>query len=70
MAKIAKDLEAIVDPDTGKHPVAKVYRQEEVYSGPFTYEMPDLLVGYTPGYRNSSTSVLGETGPKIIDINP
>ena len=32
--------------------------------------MPELLVGYTPGYRNSSPSVLGATGPTTIDLNP
>ncbi len=68
--RLARELEAIVDPETGIRPVAKVYRREEVYSGGFTYEMPDLLVGYTPGYRSSSASVLGETGTAILDINP
>ena len=32
--------------------------------------MPELLVGYTPGYRSSSSSVLAETGSQIIDLNP
>ena len=32
--------------------------------------MPELLVGYTPGYRNSSPSVLGATGSATIDLNP
>jgi hypothetical protein len=32
--------------------------------------MPELLVGYTPGYRCSSPSVLGATGSAIIDLNP
>ncbi len=68
--RLARELEAIRDPETGMRPVAKVYRREEVYSGGFTYEMPDLLVGYTPGYRCSSASVLGETGGVILDVNP
>ena len=68
--RISRDLEKIVDPETGVRPVAKVYRREEVYSGDFTFEMPDLLVGYTPGYRASSGSVLGETGKPTLDLNP
>jgi len=32
--------------------------------------MPDLLVGYTPGYRAASSSVIGETEKAIMDINP
>jgi len=68
--RITRELEKIGDPETGMTPVAKVYRREEVYSGDLVFEMPDMLVGYTPGYRSSSGSVLGETGSAIIDINP
>lgn len=67
--RITGELEKITDPETGIKPVAKVYRKEEVYSGDLVFEMPDLLVGYTPGYRSSSGSVLGETGPATIDVN-
>jgi predicted AlkP superfamily phosphohydrolase/phosphomutase len=68
--RIARELEAVTDPDTGQPPVAKVYRREEMYSGPATPMMPELLVGYTPGYRNASSSVLGATGKPTIDLNP
>ena len=68
--RIASELEAIVDSDTGERPVHRVYHRNEVYSGEFTREMPELLVGYTPGYRSSSDSVMGESGAKILDLNP
>lgn len=68
--RISRELEAIVDPETGIRPVAKVYRREEVYQGDLTFEMPDLLVGYTPGFRSSSDSVIGGTGKVILDVNP
>ncbi len=70
MDRIAGELEAIVDHETGVKPIAKVYRREEVYSGEYAFEMPDLLVGYTPGYRASSASVLGDTEKAIINLNP
>ena len=69
-SRIARDLEAVTDPETGQRPVAKVYRRAEMYSGPATPMMPELLVGYTPGYRNASASVLGATGKPTIDLNP
>jgi len=69
-ARLSRELEGITDLDTGRRPVAKVYRREEVYSGDLTPKMPELLVGYTPGYRSSGTSVLGATGSKVIDLNP
>ncbi len=69
-ARIRRELEGVVDPETGQAPIAKVYRREDMYSGDSTPVMPELLVGYTPGYRNSSPSVLGATGRALIDLNP
>lgn len=68
--RLARELEALTDPETGKRPVAKVYSRNEVYSGDQVEDMPELLVGYTPGYRSSSASVLGATGKTILDLNP
>jgi predicted AlkP superfamily phosphohydrolase/phosphomutase len=68
--KLALELEAVVDSETGQRPVAKVYRRDELYSGPMTPAMPELLVGYTPGYRNSSQSFMGSTGSEVINLNP
>jgi predicted AlkP superfamily phosphohydrolase/phosphomutase len=68
--RLSRDLEGLTDPDTGQRPVAKVYNRDQLYSGELTPQMPELLVGYTPGYRCSSPSVLGATGSEIIDLNP
>jgi predicted AlkP superfamily phosphohydrolase/phosphomutase len=70
VARVTRELEGITDPETGIRPVHKVYRREEMYSGAETPMMPEMLVGYTPGYRSSSPSVLGETGKVTIDLNP
>ncbi|MBM3320492.1 MAG: alkaline phosphatase family protein [Candidatus Eisenbacteria bacterium] len=70
VARVSRELEAITDPETGIRPIHKVYRREEMYSGDETPMMPEMLVGYTPGYRSSSPSVLGETGKAILDLNP
>jgi len=68
--RLKRELEALRDPDTGQRPVARVYLREEIYRGDLLFDMPDLLVGYTPGYRVSSSSVLGETGSTVIEVNP
>lgn len=68
--RLARELEAVVDPETGRHPVARVYRRDDIYSGPATPGMAELLVGYAPGYRASAPSVLGATGKPTIDLNP
>ena len=56
--------------ETGKRAVAKVYARDDMYVGDSTPQMPELFVGYAPGFRSSAASVLGETGRTIIDINP
>ena len=68
--RIAGELEAIRDSDTGERPIHRVYRREEVYTGEFTPDAPELLVGYTPGYRSSSASVIGDSGQEVLNLNP
>ena len=68
--RIAGELESIRDTETGERPIHRVYRRAEVYTGEFSSDMPDLLVGYTPGYRSSSGSVMGESGTEILNLNP
>ncbi len=68
--RIATELESIRDDATGERPIHRVYRKGNLYSGEFVADAPDLLVGYTPGYRSSSESVLGESSSAILDINP
>ena len=68
--QLVAGLQGALDSDTSIRPIHKVYRREEVYSGPLMAEMPELLVGYTPGYRVSSDSAMGSTGSEIININP
>ena len=70
MRRLERELETLVDSETGQRPVAKVYRRDDMYVGDATPMMPELLVGYTPGYRNASSSVLGATGAATIDLNP
>jgi len=69
-AKLTRELEAVVDGDTGKRPIAKVYKRDDLYTGAQVDRMAELLVGYTPGYRNSSTSFMGATGSEIVNLNP
>jgi len=69
-ARLTRELEALTDPETGRKPVTRVYPRGEMYTGEMTPDMPELLVGYTPGFRSSSSSVLGATGQEILDLNP
>ncbi len=70
ISRISSELEGITDPETSERPIHKVYPRDGMYSGAVTAEMPEMLVGYTPGYRCANDSVLGETVQTILDLNP
>ncbi len=57
------------DPKTQKPVVAKVYRPEAIYSGPHIRHAPDLIVGYSRGYRASWDTPLGKLGPATLEDN-
>lgn len=47
---LAASLESFRDPETGTNPIGKIYRKEEVMSGPFLDIAPDLLLVPAPLY--------------------
>jgi predicted AlkP superfamily phosphohydrolase/phosphomutase len=69
-AEIAKKLLAVVDPQTGKAAVTKVYQREQVYrlAGDEAIA-PDLIVGYAKGTRGSDESALGGLTRDVIVDN-
>ena len=56
---LARELESVVDPATGEHPVARVYLREEVYHDFDPNLVPDMIVTTSEGYRISWQSALG-----------
>jgi predicted AlkP superfamily phosphohydrolase/phosphomutase len=48
--EVASALGEFRDPDSGQPPIAKIYRKEEVLSGPFLDVAPDLLLVPAPFY--------------------
>jgi predicted AlkP superfamily phosphohydrolase/phosphomutase len=68
-AAIARQLEALVDPETGEKPVQRVYRREDMYSGFDPRLIPDLRVANSAHYRIGWQTALGEVPPKIFEDN-
>jgi predicted AlkP superfamily phosphohydrolase/phosphomutase len=58
-ASIVMGLTGLPDPVQGKAAVRGVATREQVYSGAYAHESPDLLVNYSAGYRVSWTTALG-----------
>ena len=57
------------DPESGERVVRKVYRSEELYSGPYVANSADLVIGFEEGYRVSWDTCLIEAPPGLIEKN-
>ncbi len=70
LRELARKLEQITDPETGERVILKAYITEEVYSGPYVTEAPDIILGFNRNYRISWNSPLGNFPREIIENNP
>jgi predicted AlkP superfamily phosphohydrolase/phosphomutase len=66
---IIDGLQAYVDPETGEHPVLRVYRREEMYRGFDPSLLPDLRAANSENYRVGWQTALGEVPPRIVENN-
>lgn len=67
--EIIKKLENVVDPENGQKIIQKVYKKEDVYSGKYIDDAPDLLVGFSRGYRASWETALGKVPKGLLGDN-
>jgi predicted AlkP superfamily phosphohydrolase/phosphomutase len=64
--EIAGRLLLAVDPQRNLPIVRAAYDSHEIYSGPYLFLAPDVLVGYHAGYRVSDEAVLGKFPTEIV----
>jgi len=69
MRQIKEGLEALVDPVTGEHPVARVFSRDEMYSGFDPNTIPDLRAANALNYRVSWQTSLGGVPPDLVEDN-
>jgi predicted AlkP superfamily phosphohydrolase/phosphomutase len=69
MDEIIQKLENLTDAKTGKKLVAQVYKGSDVYTGPYANESPDLIIGFSPGYRMSWQTAVGGVTPDVVFDN-
>ncbi|MCM8784417.1 MAG: alkaline phosphatase family protein [Candidatus Omnitrophica bacterium] len=67
--EISKKLGNWHDPKTGERVISKVYLNEEIFSGLYAHEGPDLFVGTNSGYRVSWKTALGIVPQDLIEDN-
>jgi len=56
------DLLSLKDPETGKQIIPRIYKRDELYSGPFKDNFPDLFIETDPTY-----TVRGNFGRSVIE---
>ena len=66
---LERDLLTMVDEGTGANPVSLVYQTAERFAGPHLDQGPDIIVGYSRGYRSSWENPLGEFPDEVIVDN-
>lgn len=69
MNEIRDKLLAVRDPATGLAPISRIDKAEDVYTGSYVREAPDLVVGYNRGYRAGWETVLGQFTTEVLEPN-
>jgi predicted AlkP superfamily phosphohydrolase/phosphomutase len=67
--ELRSKLDGLQDPESGKVGITNVFDCDATYAGPYVENAPDLLVGYTAGYRASWDSVMGKVTTQIFEDN-
>ncbi len=66
---LIKGLTGLCDTERGRVAVRSVVAREQIYSGPYTAEAPDLLVNFAEGYRVSWGTPLGGVPEGLFEDN-
>jgi len=66
---IQSGLSGVIDSKTQAKAIRGVSRREDLYSGPFAVNAPDLLVNFCPGFRVSWQSAVGGFANSMIEDN-
>jgi predicted AlkP superfamily phosphohydrolase/phosphomutase len=67
--EIIKGLAGIVDSDRDAVAIERVFDAADIYSGPYSENAPDLVIGYNSGYRISWDCATGVVSGPIFEDN-
>lgn len=68
-ADIARKITGLIDEERGSVAVNQGYPKRSVYTGPYVDAAPDVVVGYSPGYRSSWGVALGKVAGPVFEDN-
>jgi predicted AlkP superfamily phosphohydrolase/phosphomutase len=67
--ELAGKLTGLMDGELGNQAINAIFDREDIYKGPYKENSPDLIVGYSEGYRASWDSVKGIVGSVVVEDN-
>ena len=67
--QIIEGLRRLYDEQGATEAVREVYDSQRVYEGPYTEDAPDLIVGFSPGYRASWSCATGAVTENVFEEN-
>lgn len=67
--ELIEKLTGLVDPETGKPGILRVYDAHDIYHGPYHRNAPDLVIGYNRNYRASWDGAVGIADETIFSDN-
>jgi predicted AlkP superfamily phosphohydrolase/phosphomutase len=62
-------MAGLVDGETGAPGIRSVSRREDIYSGAYVSESPDLLINFHPGFRVSWETTVGGFSHELFEDN-
>jgi predicted AlkP superfamily phosphohydrolase/phosphomutase len=68
-AVIAEGLRELIDPGNGARAISDVFDTRVIYDGPYLANAPDLVVGYSEGYRVSWSTATGRVAGEVLEDN-
>ncbi len=67
--ELIRELDGLKDEEKNAVSINKVFDRDELPSGPYKDNCPDLIVGYNEGYRISWDSVTGKVNDTVFEDN-
>jgi predicted AlkP superfamily phosphohydrolase/phosphomutase len=68
-AELIAKLTGLRDEETSDVAIQRVYAASAIYHGPYLDAAPDMIVGYSRGYRTSWDAALGKVTARVFEDN-
>jgi predicted AlkP superfamily phosphohydrolase/phosphomutase len=67
--ELVRKMSGLRDDENGAVAIAEAYEASKIYSGPYLGGAPDLIIGYSDGYRASWDAAVGKVTAHVFEDN-